>query len=314
MGEQGDLRASSEDDPPTGGGPPWIDPTIQQLIGWRDGDIVVSVPAKSGTTWTMNIVHQLRSGGDADFDDVYEEVPWIEFVPHPNLDREELARGFDQMPDHRRRAFKTHSAPGALPYFAPGDDPDVKYVVVVRNPDEAIASLRPFIASHSDAFLDRWGAPRDALVGPDLESFVEVFTDMGMIDGFFSFVDAWWPLRNNANVHLTHFADLKADHEGSVRRMSEFLELPVTDEQLDAVLEYTSFDWMKANGHKFELRSTSDIPILKSGAMVRRGEVGAASEDGITPAISSSVASIGKGIVTDPAALSWCYDGGPIPR
>ena len=28
---------------------------------WREGDIVVSVPGKSGTTWTMNIVHQLRT-------------------------------------------------------------------------------------------------------------------------------------------------------------------------------------------------------------------------------------------------------------
>ena len=49
---------------------PWINTTIQQRIEWRDGDIVVPVPVKSGTTWTMNIVHQLRSGGDPDLFDV----------------------------------------------------------------------------------------------------------------------------------------------------------------------------------------------------------------------------------------------------
>jgi hypothetical protein len=32
----------------------------------------------------MNIVHQLRAGGDADLFDLYAEVPWIEFVPRPD--------------------------------------------------------------------------------------------------------------------------------------------------------------------------------------------------------------------------------------
>jgi hypothetical protein len=56
---------------PKAQGAPWVNPAIQQRVAWRDGDIVVSVPMKSGTTWTMNIVHQLRSGGDPDLEDVY---------------------------------------------------------------------------------------------------------------------------------------------------------------------------------------------------------------------------------------------------
>ena len=43
--------------PGEGAPPPWINESMQQLIEWRDGDIIVSVPVKSGTTWTMNIVH-----------------------------------------------------------------------------------------------------------------------------------------------------------------------------------------------------------------------------------------------------------------
>ena len=61
----------AQHDGPPAGPPPWINDTIQQQIEWRDGDIVVSVPPKSGTTWTMNIVHQLRSGGDPTFVDIY---------------------------------------------------------------------------------------------------------------------------------------------------------------------------------------------------------------------------------------------------
>ena len=150
---------------------PWMDPSAQGRIDWRDGDIVISVPAKSGTTWTMNIVHQLRAGGDPDFDDVYAEVPWLELRTSPAVTVDALVAQFDAMPFERRRAFKTHSAPGALPYQRPGVGKDVKYVVVVRNPEEALASLRPFIAAHSREWFELWGVPHEALVRDDLESF-----------------------------------------------------------------------------------------------------------------------------------------------
>src|SRR5690606_32138949 len=86
---------------------PWTDPTMQHAVRWRDGDIVISVPVKSGTTWTMNIVHQLRSGGDPDLECVYAEVPWLELLPSPTVTREEVIARFDALPSERRRAFKT---------------------------------------------------------------------------------------------------------------------------------------------------------------------------------------------------------------
>ena len=166
---------------------PWIDVTMQQEVAWRDGDIVISVPVKSGTTWTMNIVHQLRSGGDADFADVYAEVPWLEFVPSPDARRDDLLAAFEQMPRDRRRAFKSHSAPPDLPYLAPGSGPDVRYVVVMRNPDEAVASMRPFIAGHSEAWFDLWQIPKDDIVGPDLATFVEMLAGP-LTNAIFGFV------------------------------------------------------------------------------------------------------------------------------
>lgn len=32
----------------------WTNPTIQSKIAWRDDDVVVSVPMKSGTTWYVS--------------------------------------------------------------------------------------------------------------------------------------------------------------------------------------------------------------------------------------------------------------------
>lgn len=293
-------------------GIPWINPAVQQQVTWRDGDIVVSVPVKSGTTWMMNIVHQLRSGGDAEFDDVYLEVPWLEFVPGPDSEVEDLVAAFDAMPHEGRRALKTHSAPGDLPYQAPGSGVDVRYVVVARNPDEAVASILPFLHGHSEAWFDKWGIAKAEMIPPDLDALV-----MGMGDtlagAVFGFVAAWWPLRNRPNVLLVHFADLKRDHEGSVRCVADFLGFAPTDHEWAAILEYTSFPWMKAHEDKFELRHLAEPNILDPGAMIRKGRVGASAEDGITPELSAAIAALGRRVLTDEAAFDWLYEGGPLP-
>ena len=313
MTQQAETGAAADAPPP--GPPGWIDVEIQQRIEWRDGDIVISVPIKSGTTWTMNIVHQLRAGGDPDLGDVYVEVPWLELVPAPGTPREALVARIDAMPADRRRAFKTHAppAPGPLPYLAPGTGKGVQYVVVVRNPDEAVASLHPFIAAHSDAWFTLWGLDKQALVPPDFAAFFEGFAKPQLGDMFFGFVAAWWPLRHEPNVLLMHFSDLKRDHEGSVRKIGAFLGFEPSAVQWPTILECTSFRWMKQNEDRFELRAVTEPPILDPGAMVRKGRIGAARDDGVTPSISAEIARVGREILTDKAAFDWCYRGGPLP-
>ena len=51
---------------------PYMDPGIFDIMEWREGDIIVNCPPKSGTNWTMNIVHQILTGGDSDFEDIYQ--------------------------------------------------------------------------------------------------------------------------------------------------------------------------------------------------------------------------------------------------
>ena len=175
--------------------PPWIQPEIQEKIAWRDGDVVISVPAKSGTTWTMNIVHQLLTGGTADFRDIYEEVPWIELLAYPGQSHQDVLDRVEAMPTMRRRAFKTHAAPPALPFQKKAAEQEVKYIVVFRNPEEALVSFRPFIEQHTDEWFDLWQVPREALCRQDFPSFyTDVVDSHGMQGMFFGFLASWWPL------------------------------------------------------------------------------------------------------------------------
>jgi len=296
---------------PAAGGPPWIQPALQERIAWRDGDVVISVPPKSGTTWTMNIVYQLLAGGTRDFSDVYAEVPWIEFVAHPGQSHQEILDRLDAMPTNRRRAFKTHSAPPQVPFVKAGSGRDVKYVVVFRDPEEAMVSFWPFLAKHSEEWADLWGMPHDALKRPDFASFyADVIASRGFhTHAFFGFLNAWWPLRGEPNVLFMHYANMKQDHEGSIRRIGEFVGVSHGEEEWSRILEYTSFPWMKQHEDRFEAATVAPVPILKRGAMIRQGEAGKASRDGMTPEISQELRTLGEGMCPDTAALHWFYTG-----
>jgi aryl sulfotransferase len=107
---------------------------------------------------------------------------------------------------------------------------------------------------------------------------------------------------------------MKGDHEGSVRKVAEFLGFEPSTEQWSTILECTSFPWMKAHQEKFEVGTVADVQVLNRGAMIRKGKVGAAKDDGMTDAIAASITAVGREILRDQAAFAWCYKGGPLPR
>lgn len=49
---------------------------------------------------------------------------------------------------------------------------------------------------------------------------------------------------------FVHFANLKRDLPGEIRRIASFLQIPVDEVRWAIMLEHCSFDWMKANATK----------------------------------------------------------------
>ena len=226
------------------------------------------------------------------------------------------------------RAFKTHSQPGDGPGdFATFRD-DMKYVVVVRNPEEAIVSFKPFLAAHSLELWKLWDAvdQREKFLKPNFEAFYKEcvlpgFPNMppeavppgGLLTMlFFGFINGWWPLRHKKNVLLIHFNEMKNDHEGSVRKIAAHLGFEPTAEQWPKILEYTSFKWMKQNQRKFEIATLLPFKLLDEGGMVRKGAAGKAHEDGMTPEIAADIKKWSEMMVPDPEARKWLFQGGEI--
>jgi len=268
---------------------------------FRDGDIVVSVPGKSGTTWTMNIVHQLRSGGDPEVLDIYEQVPWLELWEYPTQPVEELYHRWEALPTWFPRAFKSHASPPVLPYI-----PKVRYIVVVRDPRDAIASLFPFMKAHSEELFQEFGVGFGDIKSVD-DIFYGPFAGKGA--RFCDFVTSWWPLRNNVNVLMLHYSDMLRDHKGSIKKIQEFLGMNLTANQFEAVCEYTSFSWMKKHGGKFAIQHLLPIRVLAADGMVRKGAIGEGQTELSKQALKDFDEVCAKHLT--PEQKDWMLNGGP---
>jgi aryl sulfotransferase len=221
-----------------------FDSTIWDGFAFRDDDVVIATYGKSGTTWTQQIVGQLIHGGDAEVD-VPGLSPWMDLrVPPKEV---KLAAVGAQT---GRRFLKTHLPVDALVF-----SPQAKYLYIGRDGRDVVWSMYNHHARANEAWYaalnespGRVGPP----IGPPPADIRAYFNDWLDGDGypfwpFWENVASWWAVRHLPNVMLVHFADLKADMEGQIRRIAGFLGVDVADDSWPAILEHCSFDYMKRN-------------------------------------------------------------------
>ena len=219
-----------------------FDSTVWNDFAFRDDDVVISTYAKSGTTWTQQIVGQLFFGGAA-FVPVNEISPWLDLrVPSA---AEKLTRLEAQT---HRRFVKTHLPVDALVY-----SPRAKYIYIGRDGRDVLWSL---YNHHTNANAEFYALLNDTpgRVGPPIappcDDVREYFREWLARDGhpfwpFWENVRSWWAIRDLPTLLLVHFADLKADPESEIRRIADFLDVPIYPERWPAIVEHCSFDWMK---------------------------------------------------------------------
>jgi aryl sulfotransferase len=108
---------------------------LYDSTGWNDfafraDDIVISTWAKSGTTWTQQIVSQLLFEGAEELE-VAEMSPWLDLRVPPN----EVKLAALEAQTHRR-FIKTHLPVDALVY-----SPKAKYLYIGRDGRDVIWSM-----------------------------------------------------------------------------------------------------------------------------------------------------------------------------
>jgi aryl sulfotransferase len=160
-----------------------------------------------------------------------------------------------------RRVLKSHLPPEALVY-----SPKAKYIFVGRDVRDVAWSLYNHQGNYTDGFLAALNAGPDSL-GPKISRpscgvrdfylyFIEtggVFApesggpyggDTGTSD-FWAHTQGFFDRRHAPNLLLVHFANLKADLPGEIRRIARFLDMPVDEGLLPKVVEHCSIDRMR---------------------------------------------------------------------
>lgn len=211
-------------------------------IETRPGDIVISTPPKSGTTWMQEIVHSLL-WPDLDAPGSRGEIArWVDMRLRPI---EEVVEHFADQ-DHRR-SIKTHSPATCTPF-----EPHCAYIVVYRDGRDALLSWgnhrrhmrADVLAQMNDLAAADGLAPLDLRFEGDYD---KLYDEWLWICSPIEHLRSWWPRRGLANVLFVHYADLTADLIGEMQRVADFLDLPVTDEQWPALADACTLDSMRAN-------------------------------------------------------------------
>jgi hypothetical protein len=210
-------------------------------FAFRPGDVVISTPPKSGTTWTQVLCALLIFNGP-EFPAPLEAIsPWLDMNIRP------LAEVTAALAAQTHRRFiKTHTPLDGLPLQA-----DVTYLVVGRDPRDVAVSYEHHIANMDFArFLEL----RAAAVGnEDLAELPERrVPSADPVERFRVFVagetrampptlasvlhhlDTGWQRRHEPNVSLFHYADLQADLAGELLRLACVLGIPCSPERARA--------------------------------------------------------------------------------
>lgn len=219
-----------------------FDSSVWDHYTFRDDDIVIGTYAKSGTTWMQQIVSQLLFNGEEGLN-VAEMSPWIDLrVPPIDVKIPALEA------QTHRRFVKTH-----LPVEALRFSPNVKYIYIVRDGRDTLWSMYNHHANGNATFYEllndtpgRVGPPMPPCDIPILEYFRRWLENDG--EPWWSFwenIRSWWEIRHLPNVMLVHFANLKKDMPGEMRKIAAFLEIPIDESKWDAIVEHCTFDYMK---------------------------------------------------------------------
>lgn len=233
---------------------------LKEVFRCKERDAFVVTYPRCGTTWMVQVVTCVLHGASADYNEhgVFVEgaiataSSWIWTLE-------------DMKPP---RILKMHVPAEFHPGLLRGSEVELqehgKAVYVVRNPKDALVSLRHHHANNAsiawngtwEEWLEQW------LAGDRSREYGGTY---------FEHVKGWWQLarKHPDRVLIVYFEDMKANLAGTIRQVADFLGRDVSDVEVQKMAERCSFQAMKGNHKVYD-----DVKGRINPIHFRKGDVG----------------------------------------
>ncbi|XP_051470136.1 sulfotransferase 6B1-like isoform X2 [Apus apus] len=204
----------------------------------RSDDIILAAYPKSGTNWLAQILNDLvaifekktqnkESSGN---DEELEEFPYLEIGDTGKYER------MNKLPS--RRIMITHLLPENLPRSVFKNK--AKILLLIRNPKDLVTSFYHF--TNGIATLPSYETWDDF--------FVAFMTKKMPWGCYFEYLSKWNKYAADENVMPMTYEELKENPVLGVKSIAAFFGISLTEEELQTVVERSSFQSMKKNSEK----------------------------------------------------------------
>ena len=285
----------------------------------RDSDVIVTTSYKAGTTFTQTILLSLIHGSIDEYPELEQISPWIDLRPNP-VPLPDIYTALDAQT--KQRFLKSHLALDGLPYFD-----NVKYLIVARDPRDVFMSFANHYGNYTDfAYTVFNDGPRPGEPLPRFEQDIHELWKRWISRGWFEWesegypfwgnmhhIQTYWDYRQLPNFLFLNYADMRADLEGSIRKIAAFIEHPVTDAEVTRVASEVNFDSVKQKAIEMDSNPSAEEPQFFAGgnrAFIFKGTNGRW-KDVLTDA-DLELYEAAKQRVLSADCAAWLENGGPV--
>jgi aryl sulfotransferase len=251
---------------------------------FRPDDIVISAPAKCGTTW-LQMICALQILQRTTFDRKLDRIsPWLDILMRP-LD-EVLA---DLDGQTHRRFIKTHTPIDGLPF-----DDRVTYICIGRDPRDVAVSWSNHEGNLNVATVLQL---REATVGAlELDELLAIappplgdtaserfwtwvdppesgksVSELGLM---LHHLDTFWQMRDQPNIVLLRYEDLLDDLEGQMRSIASRLGIPIAETLWPDLVRTATFADMKGRASELAAEASHDTFYNDRDHFFHKGSAG----------------------------------------